>query len=102
MRPLGKERYFEFNFAASGAWAAYALAGYRSGMTAASLDAPEIERLSDGIRVTLDLGGLPAGAWQVGLSAVIEEADGTKSYWALSHGDKQPDFHASANFALTL
>ncbi|RYD99538.1 MAG: DOMON-like domain-containing protein [Sphingomonadales bacterium] len=98
----GGAGYFEFNFAQSGAWAAYGLDGYRSGMAKVALDAPVIESLADGIRVSVDLGGLPAGAWQVGLSAVIEEADGTKSYWALAHGDGQPDFHAPASFALTL
>ena len=39
----------------------------------------------------------------MGLCAVIEEKDGTKSYWALAHppGDK-PDFHDPACFALEL
>jgi hypothetical protein len=41
--------------------------------------------------------------WQLGLSAVLEEADGTKSYWALAHppGDK-PDFHHADCFAAQL
>ncbi|WP_066796034.1 DOMON-like domain-containing protein [Sphingomonas soli] len=102
VKPVAGEAYFEFNFAPSGAWAAYALDGYRSGLKQAPLDPPVIERLADGVRVTVDMGGLPEGTWQVGLSAVIEEADGTKSYWALAHGGEQPDFHAPASFALTL
>lgn len=102
VKPVGAEAYFEFNFAASGAWAAYRLDGYRSGMAALPLDAPVIERLSDGVRISVDLGGLPSGAWLMGLSAVIEEADGTKSYWALAHGEGQPDFHDPACFVLEL
>lgn len=39
---------------------------------------------------------------ELGLSAVIEEADGTKSYWALAHPAGKPDFHAAESFALTL
>jgi hypothetical protein len=41
--------------------------------------------------------------WTVGLSAIIEETDGTKSYWALAHpeGDK-PDFHDAACFTAHL
>ena len=41
--------------------------------------------------------------WALGLSAVLEEQDGTKSYWALGHpnGDK-PDFHDPACFAAHL
>lgn len=102
VKPVDGEGYFEFNFAASGAWAAYRLEGYRSGMAAWPLDPPRIERLADGVQVSVDLGGLPAGKWLVGLSAVIEEADGAKSYWALAHGEAQPDFHAAAGFALTV
>ena len=36
------------------------------------------------------------------LSSVIEELDGTKSYWALAHPPGQPDFHHPACFAATL
>ena len=41
--------------------------------------------------------------WELGLSAILEEKDGTKSYWALAHpeGDK-PDFHDPACFAAHL
>ena len=41
--------------------------------------------------------------WALGLSAILEEQDGTKSYWALAHppGDK-PDFHDPACFAAHL
>ena len=41
--------------------------------------------------------------WELGLSAVLEEKDGTKSYWALAHppGDK-PDFHDPDCFAARL
>lgn len=38
----------------------------------------------------------------LGISAVIELADGSKSYWALEHGAPQPDFHLRQSFALTL
>ena len=33
---------------------------------------------------------------------VIEELDGTKSYWALAHPPGKPDFHHPDCFALTL
>jgi hypothetical protein len=38
----------------------------------------------------------------IALSAVIEEKDGTKSYWALKHPPGKPDFHHRDCFALTL
>ena len=38
---------------------------------------------------------------RLGLAAVIEASDGTRSYWALRHPAGQPDFHHADAFALT-
>lgn len=55
------------------------------------------------LNVTLEHPGLwPGKACHVGLSAVIEEADGTKSYWALAHPPGKPDFHHGDGFALEM
>jgi hypothetical protein len=43
-----------------------------------------------------------AATWRLGLSAVLEEADGGKSYWALTHPHGKPDFHHADCFALEL
>ena len=103
--------YLEFNFSPSGEWAAYRFDGYRAGQADLALPAPpriEVMRGADtlGLTATLDTLGLPLpadAAWLVGLSAVIEEADGTKSYWALAHPPEgPPDFHHPACFALEL
>ncbi|HEX8300188.1 MAG TPA: GIY-YIG nuclease family protein [Sphingomonas sp.] len=102
VQPAGGLEYFEFNFSPSTQWAAYRLEDYRTGMSDLAIDAPAIERLDYGVRVTIDLGRLPPGNWQIGLSAVIEELDGTKSYWALAHPPGAPDFHDPACFALEL
>jgi hypothetical protein len=40
--------------------------------------------------------------WELGLSAVLEEKDGTKSYWALAHPREKPDFHDPGCFAARL
>jgi hypothetical protein len=40
--------------------------------------------------------------WDLGLSAVLEEKDGTKSYWALAHPAEKPDFHARNCFVAKL
>ncbi len=40
--------------------------------------------------------------WMIGLSAVIEELDGRKSYWALAHAPGKPDFHQRTCFVLQL
>lgn len=69
---------------------------------------PRIE-IDDGIRyqdVTFELAKEPdldpALGWDIGLSAVIEEIDGTKSYWALAHPDGPPDFHDPTCFIARL
>jgi hypothetical protein len=41
-------------------------------------------------------------AWRLGLSAVIEELGGRKSYWALAHPPGNADFHHSDCFAYEL
>ena len=104
--------YYEFNFAPSAQWAAYAFSDYRSGMKAVDgLSAPTIAIASDETRLELEvllalepLTTLPAdAAWHLGLSAVIEETNGRrKSYWALEHPMGKPDFHHSDCFVLTL
>ena len=102
VKPAGGEGYFEFNFAPSTAWAAYRFDAYRDGMRDQPLDAPVVEPVEDRVRVSIDLGGLPEGEWLVAITAVIEEADGTKSYWSAAHPAGKPDFHDPACFALQL
>jgi len=43
-----------------------------------------------------------SGKMRLGLSAVIEAADGGLSYWALRHPPGKPDFHRPEAFALEL
>ena len=43
--------------------------------------------------VLLDTAALPPRPWRVGMSAILEEEDGTISYWALAHPPGRPDFH---------
>lgn len=111
VRPASGEAYCEFNLAPSGRWAAYRLSGYRRDLTAiAPFNDPGIavdvseDRLV--LSATLDLSALPELAadapWTLGLTAVIEARDGSKSYWALKHGPGAPDFHHPDCFALEL
>ena len=99
------EAYQEFNFSPSGEWAAYRFAGYRHGMAPLdTLAEPRIRvKRSAGVlelhaRISLPLPSHPL----LGLSAVIEQTDGTLSYWALHHAPGKPDFHLRDAFALEL
>jgi hypothetical protein len=49
-------------------------------------------------------GGTGGGdaAWRLGLSALLEEASGRMSYWALAHSTGRPDFHHADCFACEL
>ncbi|WP_343520446.1 DOMON-like domain-containing protein [Sphingomonas sp.] len=107
LKPTGGDGYFEFNLSPSGQWAAYAFDGYRAGMRDLDLPVdPHIELERQGavfvLEATVDLAAIPAGRRTLALAAVIEEADGTKSYWALAHPPGKPDFHHPDGFALEL
>jgi hypothetical protein len=104
LRARGSFAYFEFNFSPSSKWAAYAFDGYRTGMTPMALSVdpfverdpspePEDEDAHYSLDADVDLSDLPDGPLLMALSAVIEEEDGTKSYWALRHPPGKPDFH---------
>lgn len=100
-RPSAGDGYVEFNLSPSLRWAAYAFDRYRDGMRDLPLAVdPVIERTRDGIEVDVDLSTVPSSAADVALTAVIEEIDGTKSYWSLAHPPGAPDFHHPDCFAL--
>jgi hypothetical protein len=105
LREPGENSYREWNFAPSGEWAAYDFTSHRDGRTDAEVTTPYI-RVEDNLTwwaVGSTIAVPAASRWELGLSAVIEEVDGTKSYWALAHpeGDK-PDFHDAACFTAHL
>jgi hypothetical protein len=108
IRAFPSEAYYELNFAPSTRWAAYWLSCYRSGMEAAGeIGDPAIAVQSRPERYTLqasldvgELSRLPPGGWRLGLSALIEDLSGRKSYWTLAHPPGKPDFHHSDCFAL--
>jgi len=103
----GDPTYFELNFSPSLAWAAYAFDAYRDGMRELPVTLPpDIEIASpDGhyfLFAEFETWPHLVNARRLGFSAVIEERDGTKSYWALAHPPGPPDFHHPDCFALAL
>lgn len=94
--------YREFNLSPSGEWAAYRFTGYRAGMAPLDIPPPHIQvsrsasRLEVQARIPLESGR------RVALAAVIEQADGTLSFWALRHPPGKPDFHHRDAFVLEL
>jgi len=127
----GQSDYLEFNLSTDG-WNCYHFDDYRQGMSEARIAEPRIEAgryegpVAAGTRAhftdldTFDAYQAPflmlqahvelksrtelwmGQPWRLGLSAVIEENSGRKSYWALKHPDGPPDFHRADCFTLEL
>jgi hypothetical protein len=102
----GEGAYREWNFAPTGNWAAYDFTAYRHGMRRAEVENGPYIRMEDNftwwsVGATIATDAEPR--LRLGLSAVLEEQDGTKSYWALVHPDPgKPDFHLAYCFTAKL
>ncbi|MEA3033634.1 MAG: hypothetical protein QOH86_1650 [Sphingomonadales bacterium] len=99
------EGYREFNFSPSGQWAAYRFRAYREGREPLGLDSPPVIRSSPepfGLLLSVSVRVEMGANARLGLSAIIEETEGRKSYWALAHPEGEPDFHHRDCFALEL
>lgn len=99
--------YLEFNFSPSGQWAAYAFSDYRIRKDWRISQTPVIGcTQSDGLlglELVIAAADLPVGEpLELGLTAVIEEINGSHTYWALHHPEARPDFHHRAGFTLSL
>jgi hypothetical protein len=102
-------RYWEFNLSPAGHWNVYRFAAYRQGvkeeMAFTSLPV-SLRPEPDSVRLALDLNLdpiIPADQpLEVGIAAVIQLAGGGLTYWALTHGGPQPDFHRRDSFIVAL
>jgi len=107
VQPAGGPAYAEFNFSPSEQWAAYDFIGRREGMAERPMPRQPVCTMRAGrdlaiFDVALPLAALPSGDCPAGLTAVIEEVGGLKSWWALAHGGTAPDFHDPACFTASL
>lgn len=99
--------YAEFNLSPSEQWAAYDFTGPREGMAERPIPLSPTCAWRAGsafaiFDAAIPLTALPAFPARVGLTAVIEEQGGAKSYWALAHRGEAPDFHDPACFTVSL
>ncbi|WAT18387.1 DOMON-like domain-containing protein [Aurantiacibacter sp. MUD11] len=107
MEKDGTPSYSEFNLSPSERWAAYDFADYREGMSERPFARePDCTmRVGNSMAIfdaSLPRAQMPEPPAAIGLSAVIEEQGGVKSYWALSHHNEKPDFHDPACFSACL
>lgn len=105
---VGDSAYHEFNFSPAGNWAVYRFTDIRQRDTAYRPPCPptvDVRIAANQVTLTADIPAtlLPAGrARTLGLTAVIERADGALGYWALRHDAPQADFHRPATFLIPL
>jgi hypothetical protein len=96
--------YWELNLSPSGDWNFYYFDDYRSGQR----EERKIDRVfyqredtqHKNFLVTLDLTPILPQKTELslGLAAVIEKRDHSKSYWTLRHLSSKPDFHIRQSF----
>ena len=111
IRPADDDAYYEINLSPSNRWAGYRFDRYRAGIASPTglalthLTWRTSANLFE-LVATLDLAGQADltvdRAVRLGLSAVVEETNGAKSYWALAHAPGKPDFHHPDAFAAIL
>jgi hypothetical protein len=98
--------YAEVNCAPHGHWNLYTLSSYRQNLQ--TLEAGKVtlvnrEQIPEGLHFSVLVEGLPwPSPLHVGLTAVLKHTNGQMSYWALSHAEKQADFHSKKSFDLTV
>lgn len=100
--------YTELNFSPSGDWAAYRFDDYRQPAASNPAGGPpsiEVAFTSTSFNLSAAIAHemLPSGpCWLIGLSCVLEHANGDLTYWALHHPGSRPDFHQRTGFTLPL
>lgn len=107
LQAMGQTGYHELNFSPAGAWAAYRFSGFREGMADLPLSRPPMLRIDQGpehfyMECQLPPEALPGEALRIGLTAILEDSDGSLHFWALHHPAPRPEFHAQSGFVLQL
>lgn len=98
--------YRELNFSPSERWAAYSFGRYREETEELEIATPPTITAGKGLHMFICTVMMPAtildGERLAGVTAVIEETGGHKSYWALAHTADVPDFHRADSFTLAV
>jgi hypothetical protein len=102
--PSARDDYVEWNFSPSGQCTRFDFSSYRrrerasSGGVRPSVHAGSRELL---LTVRVPLGPEIGDSARISLAAVLEDAAGRFSYWALRHPSERPDFHHRDGFVLS-
>lgn len=102
--------YWEFNLSPSGDWNVYRMDAYRRmGFREEGRISPlhlkmQAEKDAFVLATTVDLIPIFSEAedLEASITAIVQTASGTETYWALTHSGPQPDFHLRQSFILEL
>ena len=106
----GRPEYWEFNLSPSGNWNVYAMDEYRQvnmREEGAYAQIPfEFKKTSNELSLdcAVNLSRLfrRQSVLLIGITAVIQTTDGSKTYWALAHPGPRADFHLRESFVMEL
>lgn len=105
----GADGYWEFNMSPSGEWNVYRMDAYRQVNMREETRFHEmpfqfVTGTEHRLDIEVDMSPIikPEQAVQLGVTAIIQTADGSETYWALSHPGAHADFHLRPSFLLEL
>ncbi len=105
----GTSAYWEVNLSPNGCWNIYRFTDYRSGMREELLVEQPVCRVVEdddlfSLRCTIDCKALidESADLELAVSCVIQDTQGSISYWAIDHHGPEPDFHNRASFSMVL
>ncbi len=102
--------YTEWNFCPSSDWWVMDFSSYRNRIENSNIDERKPENLQWSLvnpeQLTCHFGiSLPQNisrdSLRIGLTSILENKAGIKTYWSLVHLHENPDFHASESFLIT-
>ena len=109
---VGTNRYWEVNLSPAGHWNCYRFEEYRQGMQEEGAIAMQASggiaalplTQSGEVVATVELGAIIRAhePLELGVTAVVEDRQGTLSYWAIAHTGPEADFHRRDSFTLTV
>lgn len=107
-RPQGQTHYWEFNVSPAGHWNVFAFSDYRQDM----MEDPRLDSITFQARharsafdlvCELPLNSLAiSGLARFGPAAILLDAEGRRTYWAMHHEAQGPDFHRPSHLGLSL
>lgn len=98
------ENYSELNFAPDGRFCHYELSAYRTiaGTGTGIEHTVEMIRKDESLEIVITATGEDFSSKRLAFSTILADCNGEREFWALTHFDGKPDFHAPELFLPSL